>query len=185
MSRIAKKPILIPKEVTVNVNGQKVNVKGPKGQLNYEVHELISVEQKEDGLYVDPRKLEKNSKPVNQGFVKALLGTIWVNISNAIAGVNKGWERKLILKGVGYRAQIQGKKVNLGLGFSHPVNFQIPEGITIETPTQTELVITGIDKQLVGQVAANIRAIRPVEPYKGKGVRYSDEVVILKETKKK
>ncbi|MGD9152594.1 MAG: 50S ribosomal protein L6 [Gammaproteobacteria bacterium] len=184
MSRISKKPILIPKGVEVKIDGQQINAKGPKGLLSYQVHELVSVEIKDDALQVAKKKIE-DGQLVDPKFLESILGTTRSNLNNVVVGVDKGWERKLLLVGVGYRAQVQGKKINLSLGFSHPVDYQIPEGIEVETPSQTEIIVKGADKQLVGQVAANIRAIRPVEPYKGKGVRYSDERVVLKETKKK
>jgi len=169
----------------VNIDGQTIKVKGPKGELTCDVHELISVEKENDVLKVISKKADAKNRLLNQSFIDALAGTTRANVNNMIIGVNEGCECKLVLFGVGYRAQVQGKQLNLTLGFSHPVNFQIPQGITIETPSQTEIVIKGVDKQLVGQVGANIRVIRPVEAYKGKGVRYSGERVSLKEVKKK
>jgi large subunit ribosomal protein L6 len=184
MSRIAKKPIPLTKGVEVKINNQQIEIKGPKGQMSYGMHELMTVVQKEDALHVMPKDLRKDQL-VDPHFVEAIAGTTRANINNIVVGVTSGWERKLLLVGVGYRAQKQGDKVNLSLGFSHPVYFTIPQGIDVEMPSQTEIIIKGVDKQLVGQVAANIRAFRPVEPYKGKGIRYSDERVVLKETKKK
>jgi len=184
MSRIAKKPILIPKGVELKIDNHQIDAKGPKGLLSYQMHELVSIEIKDDVLQVKKRKFEDNNL-IDQKFLESILGTTRANINNVIVGVSEGWERKLLLVGIGYRAQVEGKKINLSLGFSHPVNYQIPEGIVIDVPRQTEIIVKGADRQLVGQVAANIRAIRPVEPYKGKGIRYSDERVILKETKKK
>ncbi len=171
------KPVSIPAGVTVNVSGQALEVKGSKGALNHEVHPIIEVNQGDDGLSFAPRATSKEAN--------ALAGTSRALLNNMIKGVSDGFERKLELVGVGYRAQAQGKVLNLTLGFSHPVNYEVPEGITIETPSQTEILVKGIDKQKVGQVAADIRAYRPPEPYKGKGVRYSDERVVRKEAKKK
>ena len=176
MSRIANNPVTIPSGVDINISGQQVTVKGGKGELSHEVHSLVSIEQDDNVLKF---KSVDESKSAN-----ALAGTTRAVVQNLVTGVSDGFERKLTIVGVGYRAAVQGKVLNLTLGFSHPVNFQIPEGITIETPSQTEVVVKGIDKQKVGQVAANIRAYRPPEPYKGKGVRYDDEHIIRKEAKK-
>ena len=173
MSRIAKYPVSIPDKVEVNIAGNTIRVKGKHGELQHDVHPLVSV-SKEDTLL-------KFSARGNSKMAKALSGTTRVLIQNLVNGVTEPYERKLTIVGVGYRAAVQGKVLNLTLGFSHPVNFPIPEGITIETPSQTEIIIKGIDKQQVGQVAANIRAYRPPEPYKGKGVRYADEHIIRKE----
>lgn len=177
LSRIAKTPLVIPSGVEIAVNGSNVKVKGTLGQLEYTFNDTVSI-TKEDQSIVFATKNETK-------FAKALSGTVKSIMNNMVIGVTKGFEKKLTILGVGYRAQAQGSNLNLTLGFSHPVVFNIPDGIKIETPTQTEIVIKGIDKQVVGQVAADIRGYRPVEPYKGKGVRYADEVVILKETKKK
>lgn len=177
MSRIANKPITVPSGVTVSMAGKDLAVKGSKGQLNYAVHRDVDVVQ-EDGV------LKIRQTGVGHQ-AHAMAGTTRALLANMIEGVSNGFQRKLTLVGVGYRAQVQGKALNLTLGFSHPVAFAVPEGITIETPSQTEILVKGIDKQLVGQVAAKIRAFRPPEPYKGKGVRYSDEEVVRKETKKK
>ncbi len=182
MSRIAKTPITIPSEVDVTLEGQSVKIKGPKGQLECEVHKLVSVERNDDCLHI---KTKKDDTLIDRNFVNAISGTMRANLNNMVIGVTKGYELKLHLVGVGFRANLQGNVLNLTLGFSHPVNFAIPNGVTIKTPSQTEIIIEGIDKQLVGQVAADIRILKPVEPYKGKGVRYSDERVVLKETKKK
>ncbi|NKB38037.1 MAG: 50S ribosomal protein L6 [Gammaproteobacteria bacterium] len=176
MSRIANNPVSIPSGVDINIDGQQVKVKGGKGELSHQVHSLVAVEQEDNALKF---KSLDESKAAN-----ALAGTTRAVIQNLVIGVSDGFERKLTIVGVGYRAAVQGKVLNLTLGFSHPVNFEIPEGIQIETPSQTEVVVKGIDKQKVGQVAANIRAYRPPEPYKGKGVRYSDEHIIRKEAKK-
>lgn len=176
MSRIANSPVVLPSGVDVNISGQQVTVKGSKGELNHLVHSSVNVEQVDNSLKF---KSTNESKSAN-----ALAGTTRALLQNIVTGVSEGFERKLTIVGVGYRAQVQGKILNLTLGFSHPVNFEIPEGISIETPSQTEVIVKGIDKQRVGQVAANIRAYRPPEPYKGKGVRYADEHIIRKEAKK-
>lgn len=173
MSRVAKAPVQLPKGVEVSINGQVVQVKGPKGQLEHCAHSAVKVLM-EDG------QLSFQSETSS-----ALAGTTRALVNNMVSGVSQGFERKLNLVGVGYRAQVQGNLLNLTLGFSHPVSFKIPEGIQIEAPSQTEILVKGVDKQVVGQVAADIRAFRPPEPYKGKGVRYADEVIIQKETKKK
>jgi large subunit ribosomal protein L6 len=177
MSRVAKNPIEIPSGVEVSLNGQAVKVKGPKGEMSHTTHDSVEVTMSDNVLSFAPRNAEKEAN--------ALAGTTRALLNNMVNGVSQGFEKKLTLIGVGYRAQAQGKSLNLSLGFSHPVDFEVPEGITIETPSQTEIVVKGIDKQQVGQVAANIRAYRPPEPYKGKGVRYSDEHVVRKEAKKK
>jgi len=177
MSRIAKAPIILPSGVEVNLNGQSITVTGTKGSLQFDINSVVSVKQEDKILAV---------KALNtSNMAKALSGTIRAIVNNMVTGVSQGFEKKLELVGVGYRAQKKGSVLNLTLGFSHPVNFAVPEGISIETPSQTEILVKGIDKQKVGQVAANIRAYRPPEPYKGKGVRYSDETIIRKEAKKK
>ena len=176
MSRVAKVPIEIPQGIEVNVNGQHLSVQGAKGMLSHDVHALVSVELDDGTLKVSAVSESKSSR--------ALSGTTSAILQNMVTGVAEGFERKLEIVGVGYRAQMQGKKLNLSLGFSHPVEFEIPDGVAIETPSQTEILIRGIDKQLVGQVAANIRAFRKPEPYKGKGVRYSGERIVKKEAKK-
>ncbi|KAA6184983.1 50S ribosomal protein L6 [Thiohalocapsa marina] len=177
MSRIAKAPISIPKGVDVNISGQQVTVKGPKGTLNWTVHATVELSAEGDTLQVKPKD--------DKGEHWAMAGTTRALVNNMVTGVSTGFERKLSLVGVGYRAQAKGKVLNLALGFSHPVDYPVPEGIEIETPAATEIVVRGADKQRVGQVAAEIRAFRPPEPYKGKGVRYTDEHVIRKEAKKK
>jgi large subunit ribosomal protein L6 len=178
MSRVAKSPVSVPKGVEVKLQAQEIAIKSSKGQLEHQVHRDVEVSLSEDNvLTFAPRS--------NSRQAIALAGTTRALVNNMVEGLSKGFERKLNLFGVGYRAQVQGESLNLTLGFSHPVEFSIPEGITIECPSQTEVVVKGIDKQLVGQVAANIRRYRPPEPYKGKGVRYSDEIISLKETKKK
>lgn len=176
MARI-ENPVEIPSGVTVAVNGQSLDVKGSKGSLSHVVHADVEIHQGEGAMHFTPRKSNQRSIALT-GTTRALLG-------NMMAGVSAGFEKKLELVGVGYRAQAQGKVLNLTLGFSHPVNYELPEGITAETPSQTEILVKGVDKQKVGQVAAEIRAFRPPEPYKGKGVRYSDERIIRKEAKKK
>lgn len=177
MSRVAKMPIPLPKGVQVNVSGQTVNVKGGKGELKLELPPGISLNV--DNNIASIVRDEKSTS------TDAMGGTIRALVAGMVEGVAKGYERKLELVGVGYRAQAQGKVLNLQLGLSHPIAYPVPAGITIETPSQTEVVIKGADKQRVGQVAADIRGYRPPEPYKGKGVRYHKEQVVLKEAKKK
>jgi large subunit ribosomal protein L6 len=177
MSRIGKLPIQLPAGVDVNVGPAEISVKGPMGMLSQKVSRLVSV--KRDG---DTLTLDTNSESAE---ADAMSGTLRALLANMVHGVTKGYERKLTLVGVGYRAQAAGDTLNLTLGFSHPVAHKMPKGVKVETPSQTEIVIKGIDKQLVGQVAAEVRGYRPPEPYKGKGVRYADERVVLKETKKK
>jgi large subunit ribosomal protein L6 len=177
MSRIAKAPISLESGVEITISGQDITVKGKKGTLNRNFNAAVEVFQEENELKVQPRDGFDN------GWAQA--GTARAVLNNMVMGVSAGFEKKLQLNGVGYRAQAQGSKLNLTLGFSHPVVYEMPEGISVETPTQTEILVKGVDKQLVGQVAANIRAYRPPEPYKGKGVRYADEVVLRKEAKKK
>jgi large subunit ribosomal protein L6 len=177
MSRVANNPVEIPKGVEITLSGQTVKVKGSKGEMMHETHPSVEVSQEESVLKFAARTSESSAN--------ALAGTTRALVNNMVTGVSQGFEKKLQLIGVGYRAQAQGNKLNLALGFSHPVDFEVPAGVTVETPSQTEVVIKGIDKQQVGQVAANIRAYRPPEPYKGKGVRYADEHVVRKEAKKK
>ena len=176
-SRVAKYPVAVPKGVEVRVSSGEISVKGPLGTLKQSLHPSVAVRQEGDELVFDAISGAVNAL--------ALSGTTRALVNNMVQGVTKGFERKLTLVGVGYRAQAQGDKLNLSLGFSHPVVHPMPAGIKVETPTQTEIVIKGIDKQMVGQVAAEVRAYREPEPYKGKGVRYADERVVLKETKKK
>jgi large subunit ribosomal protein L6 len=178
-SRVGKKPIPVPAGVSVTIDGQHVAFKGAKGAAALQVHPWVTVQREGDELKVAPRLV------TNDGQHRAMTGTMRALLNNMVIGVTQGFERKLQLVGVGYKAQAQGAVLNLTLGFSHPIEFKIPEGITIETPTQTEIRIRGVDKQQVGEIAAQIRAYRPPEPYKGKGVRYSDETIILKEAKKK
>ncbi|SEK56858.1 50S ribosomal protein L6 [Ectothiorhodospira marina] len=177
MSRVAKNPITLPKGVDVMINNEMISVKGPKGAMEFPMNPNVEVSQDEGVVRLNPAN--GNEKHW------AMAGTIRALINNMVTGVSAGFERKLELVGVGYRAQAQGKTLNLTLGLSHPVEYPVPEGITIETPSQTEVVVKGIDKQQVGQVAAEIRSFRPPEPYKGKGVRYANEQIIRKEAKKK
>lgn len=177
MSRVANAPVELPSGVEVKLNGQDVSVKGSKGELNFAVHSEVEVVQEDNVLKFAARGGERAAT--------AMAGTMRALVANMVKGVSDGFERRLELQGVGYRAQAQGQKLNLQLGFSHPVEYQLPEGISAETPSQTEIVISGIDKQLVGQVCAEIRSFRPPEPYKGKGVRYQGEYVRRKEAKKK
>lgn len=177
MSRIGKKPVPVPSGVTATINGQTVVVKGPKGELSFVLNDNVLAEMTDDGIRVDPRNESK--------VARSLWGTSRSMVQNIITGVSDGFEKKLQITGVGYRAQVQGKNLQLALGFSHDVVFEIPEGIEIKCPKPTEVTINGIDKQRVGQVAAEIRKFRPPEPYKGKGVRYADEFIVRKEGKKK
>ena len=177
MSRIGKLPVTVPAGVEITVSASEVAVKGPLGVLKQPVAPTVSVKREGDKVSVE--LLEDSIQ------ADAMSGTLRALLANMVHGVSKGFEKKLNLVGVGYRAQAQGDKLNLTLGFSHPVVHQMPKGVKVQTPTQTEILVSGIDRQQVGQVAAEIRAYRPPEPYKGKGVRYSDEVVVLKETKKK
>jgi large subunit ribosomal protein L6 len=177
LSRVARKPIELPKNVDVKLANQQISIKGPKGTLEYNIHDAVEVNFKDNVLSFTGKEKISNSN--------ALAGTARANINNMITGVTEGYTIKLLLVGVGYRAQVKGDTLVLSLGFSHPVEFKIPKGITIESTVQTEVVIKGNDKQQVGQVAAVIRAYRAPEPYKGKGVRYEGEVIKLKETKKK
>jgi len=177
MSRIAKKPIELPSGVEFNINGREVSAKGPRGNLSVTLHDAVELKQEESVVTLSPKDDRQSSL--------AVTGTMRSVISNIVEGVVNGFEKKMQLVGVGYRAQAQGKQLNLSLGLSHPVNFQVPEGIEIETPIATEIIVRGCDKQKVGQVCAEIRAYRPPEPYKGKGIRYADEQIVRKEAKKK
>ncbi|MEK7322617.1 MAG: 50S ribosomal protein L6 [Pseudomonadota bacterium] len=177
MSRVAKMPINLPSGVEVSLQGQTLTVKGKNGALNMDLHPQVEMQNDGKVVHLAPRN---NSKSAD-----ALAGTFRALINNMVTGVSAGFVRKLDLVGVGYRAQAQGRVLNLTLGYSHPVAYAVPEGITVETPTQTEILVKGADKQRVGQVAAEIRAYRPPEPYKGKGVKYSNEVIVRKEAKKK
>jgi large subunit ribosomal protein L6 len=177
MSRIGKKPVSVPAGVTAKVDGQLVSVKGAKGQLEFLVPDDVSVVHQDNAIKVDPRNDTKRAR--------ALWGTSRARVNNLVVGVTSGFEKKLEITGVGYRAAVQGKVLQLALGYSHDVNYPIPAGIAIATPKPTEITISGIDKQQVGQVAAEIRAIRGPEPYKGKGVKYAGEFIFRKEGKKK
>ncbi len=177
MSRIAKMPVELPSGVEAVINGQNINIKGSKGSFDYTINSDVVISNEDNSLIVKPKN-EKNTKHW------AMAGTMRALANNMVVGVSEGYEKKLELVGVGYRAQAQGNKLNLTLGFSHPVVHDIPEGVTVETPSQTEIILRGIDKQVIGQTAAEIRAYRPPEPYKGKGVKYAGERIIRKEAKK-
>lgn len=177
MSRVAKNPVSIPAGVEVKLGNDQVVVKGGKGSLELNVHPLVDVNNEDGKLTFGAKDSARKSM--------ALAGTTRALVNNMVVGVTEGFQRRLLLNGVGYRAAAQGKKLNLVLGFSHPIEYQLPEGVVAETPSQTEIVLTSIDKQRLGQAAAEIRAFRPPEPYKGKGVRYADEHVRRKEAKKK
>jgi large subunit ribosomal protein L6 len=177
MSRIGKRPVTVPTGVTATVEGQTVKMKGPKGQLQFVVHDDVEVKFENGTVKVAPR--------VKTNRAQAMYGTARAQVANLVAGVTKGFEKKLEITGVGYRAALQGKNLQLALGYSHDVIYKIPEGIAITVPKPTEITITGNDSQRVGQVAAEIRSYRPPEPYKGKGVKYADEFIFRKEGKKK
>ena len=177
MSRVGKMPVAVPQGVDVAINAEQISVKGALGTLVRAVNQLVTVKNEGGKLTFTP--IDESAE------ANAMSGTMRALVANMVNGVSKGFERKLNLVGVGYRAQAQGQKLNLQIGFSHPVVKDMPAGIKVECPTQTEIVIKGADRQVVGQIAAEVRAIRPPEPYKGKGIRYSDEKVSLKETKKK
>jgi large subunit ribosomal protein L6 len=177
MSRIAKAPVELPQGTEFKLEGNVATIKGSKGALSLELNSEVELKEEDGALKVAPRSGSR--------FAMAVTGTTRSLLANMVKGVNEGFERKLELVGVGYRAQAQGSKLNLTLGFSHPVVYEMPEGVSVETPSQTEIVLKGSDKQKVGQAAAEIRRFRPPEPYKGKGVRYADERVQLKEAKKK
>ena len=177
MSRIGNKAVAIPSGVTANVDGQTVKIKGPKGAMQVVLHDDVTVTMDKASVKLEPRGESKRAR--------SMWGTSRTLVANLVAGVTKGFEERLEITGVGYRAAVQGKQLNLQLGFSHDVNFPIPEGIAIATPKPTEIVVTGMDKQKVGQVAAEIRGFRPPEPYKGKGVKYAGEYIFRKEGKKK
>lgn len=177
MSRVANSPVEIPKGVETKLSDTEISVKGSKGNLNLVLHSSVAVAQDGEILNISAKD---GSRQAN-----AMAGTFRSLINNMCVGVSQGFEKKLELQGVGYRAKAEGKKINITVGYSHPINYELPEGVTADTPSQTEIVITGADKQLVGQVAAEIRDFRPPEPYKGKGIRYVDERVFRKEAKKK
>jgi len=177
MSRVAKSPVTLPAGVDVTLKGQNLVVKGGKGSLELNAHQSVELTVEDKVITFAPRDGAKQSR--------ALAGTTRSLVNNMVVGVSQGFEKKLLLQGVGYRAAVKGNVVSLSLGFSHPVDFEVPAGVTVEAPSQTELVVKGANKQLVGQVAANIRKYRQPEPYKGKGIRYSDEIIRRKEAKKK
>jgi len=177
MSRVGKKPVELGKDMSAEVKGQSVTIKGKKGSLTLDVNSEIEVTVDGNRVKVAPRSGSR--------FADAMAGTTRAHIANMVAGISKGFEKKLELVGVGYRVAVQGQKLNLTLGFSHPVDYPIPKGISIETPSQNEVIIKGMDRRQVGQVAADLRAYRPPEPYKGKGVKYANERIELKEAKKK
>ncbi|MEE9445411.1 MAG: 50S ribosomal protein L6 [Cocleimonas sp.] len=177
MSRIAKMPIELPSGVEANINGQNINIKGAKGAFDYVINDMVVLSKEDNAIIVKPK-----NDAVKGSW--AMAGTMRAITSNMVVGVSEGFEKKLELVGVGYRAQAQGQKLNLTLGFSHPVVHEIPQGVTCETPSNTEIILRGIDKQVIGQTAAEIRAYRPPEPYKGKGVKYADEHIVRKEAKK-
>ena len=177
MSRVAKRPVDLGKDLTVEVQGRALTIKGKKGSLSLQLNSEVEVTVEGSTVKVAPRS--------GAQFANAMAGTTRAHIANMVTGITTGFQKKLELVGVGYRAAVQGQKLNLTLGFSHPVEYPIPKGITIETPSQQEIVIKGMDRQQVGQVAAEIRGYRPPEPYKGKGVKYSTETIVLKEAKKK
>jgi len=177
MSRIAKQPVEVPSGVELSINGLELSAKGPKGSLSVTLHDSVEVKNEDNLLTFSPKDDKKSSM--------AVTGTIRSVVSNIVTGVSSGFEKKLVLVGVGYRAQLQGKNLSLSLGFSHPVIYPVPEDIEIETVTATEISVRGCNKQQVGQVCAEIRAFRPPEPYKGKGVKYADEQIVRKEAKKK
>ncbi len=177
MSRVANAPVTLPKGVETDLTGSEISVKGSKGSLQLTLHALVGVAQEGEELKISAKDESREAR--------AMAGTFRSLINNMVVGVSEGFEKRLELQGVGYRAKAQGKTVNLTVGYSHPIDYQLPEGITVDTPSQTEIVITGASKQLVGQVAAEIREFRPPEPYKGKGIRYTNERVYRKEAKKK
>lgn len=177
MSRVAKNPISLPKGVETTIAGNAVTVKGGKGSLNIDLHNDVQIEKDGDVLRVSPRNESRAAV--------ALAGTFRALVNNMVVGVSEGFQRRLLLQGVGYRAKAQGKTVNITVGYSHPIDYELPDGVSAETPSQTEIVLTSADKQKLGQVAAEIREFRPPEPYKGKGIRYADENVYRKEAKKK
>lgn len=177
VSRLARNPIDIPDGVDVNIAGRTITVKGKLGELHQEIHHLVRISQKEACIRLEPAGGDKR--------VNAMLGTMTALVKNMIQGVSEGYECQMVLVGVGYRAKTQGNQLSLTLGLSHPVDMEMPKGVTVETPSQTEISLKGADKQQVFQVAANIRAKRPPEPYKGKGIRYRDEQIVRKEAKKK
>jgi large subunit ribosomal protein L6 len=185
-SRIGRKPVVIPAGVEVKLSENEMSVKGPKGKLSIKLHPFVKIDYKNNEINVHSSDMTGQViTGSGKKLYKSITGTIRANIMNAVHGVTQGNERKLTLVGVGYKAQSKGKILSLSLGYSHPTDFDVPEGVTIETPTQTEIIIKGASDELVGEVAAKIRAKRKPEPYKGKGIRYADEIIEIKETKKK
>jgi large subunit ribosomal protein L6 len=184
-SRIGRKPVTIPSGVEVKIQDQKLLVKGPKGQLSVDLHPFVHVAIENNEIKISKSKTDNVITGADAKLNRSIVGTIRAKINNIVVGVTDGFEKRLTLVGVGYRAQAKGKTLSLSLGYSHPTDFAVPDGVTIETPTQTEIIVKGNNKELVGLVAANIRRIRGPEPYKGKGVRYANEVIEIKETKKK
>ena len=176
MSRIAKNPVVIPEKVEVNIVADAITIKGPLGELKQDLTGDVAIKKEDSILTFEAKRTTK--------FSRAMSGTLRSLVQNMVTGVSAGFERKLTLIGVGYKAAVQGSKINLELGFSHPVNHQLPEGVTAQTPSPTEIILKSSNKQIIGQVASEIRAYRPPEPYKGKGVRYADEYVAIKEAKK-
>lgn len=181
MSRTAKNPITIPSEVEFHQDIDNIKVKGKLGEMQMKLNPNVILQREENTITFNINE----AKSKEEKYYWSQAGTARANIANFIQGVSQGWEKKLILTGVGYRAQVQGKALNLVLGFSHPISYQLPDGVSAQTPSQNEIILKGIDKQKVGQVASEIRAFRPPEPYKGKGIRYSDENIVRKEAKKK
>ncbi|HSH73814.1 MAG TPA: 50S ribosomal protein L6 [Methylophilaceae bacterium] len=177
MSRVAKNPVAIPAKVEIVLSADNISVSGPLGKLSHPLTNAVNLKREGETITFVAANDSQHSR--------AMSGTLRALVANMVQGVSQGFSRKLTLVGVGYKAQAQGAMLNLELGYSHPINHKMPDGVTVQTPTQTEVVLTGVDKQVIGQVAAQIRGYRAPEPYKGKGVRYSDEVVIIKETKKK
>jgi large subunit ribosomal protein L6 len=177
MSRVAKNPVAIPAKVEVVLSADNISVSGPMGKLSQRLTQAVNVKREGEALTFEAVNDSQHAR--------AMSGTLRSLVANMVQGVSQGFSRKLTLVGVGYKAQAQGAMLNLELGYSHPINHKMPDGVTVQTPTQTEVIVTGVDKQVVGQIAAQIRGYRAPEPYKGKGVRYSDEVVVIKETKKK
>lgn len=176
-SRVARVPVKVPQGVEVDIQGQQVTVKGPKGSDGYTVHDWVEITRDDDSVRLAPRRGDRESN--------AMAGTMRALLNNIVVGVTQGFERRLEIRGVGYRAQMQGRNLHLTLGFSHPVNYAVPDDVEVQAPSTTQIIVRGTNKQRVGHVAAEIRAFRPPEPYKGKGVRYEGEEVIMKEAKKK
>lgn len=185
-SRVARKPVMIPSGVEIKMQGQDLSIKGPKGHLNMPLHPAVKIEiENKNQLKVVASNDGYSRSGTGSKLKKSITGTIRAKIHNMVHGVTSGFERKLVLVGVGYRAQVKGKSLHLSIGYSHPVVIEAPEGVIFEAPSLTEVIVKGIDKHLVGHTASIVRAVRPPEPYKGKGIRYANEIVVRKETKKK